>query len=91
VQVDPIKPTLKALGTKRLKLKSDAALSSFAFEFNLRHYNVGGGKCTAHGGGKRCVEEGCNAGDRGGGKCIAHGGGKRCQAGAYTRRLLSST
>ncbi len=40
VQVDPIKPTLKAPGTKRLKLKYDKLLSSFAFDFNLRRYNV---------------------------------------------------
>jgi hypothetical protein len=36
VQVDPIKPTLKAPGTKRLKLKDDRLLSSFAFKFELR-------------------------------------------------------
>jgi len=36
VQVDPIKPTLKASGTKRLKLKHCKLLSSFAFKFNLR-------------------------------------------------------
>jgi len=39
VQVDPIKPTLKAPGTKRLKLDSDELLLSFAFKFNLRRYN----------------------------------------------------
>jgi len=39
VQVDPIKPTLKAPGTKRLKLKYDELLSNFAFDFNLRRYN----------------------------------------------------
>ena len=39
MQVDPIKPTLKAPGTKRLKLKYDGLLSSFAFKFNLRRYN----------------------------------------------------
>ena len=37
--VDPIKPTLKAPGTKRLKLKDDELLSSFAFKFNLRRYD----------------------------------------------------
>ena len=36
MQVDPIKPTLKAPGTKRLKLGYDKLLSNFAFEFNLR-------------------------------------------------------
>jgi hypothetical protein len=43
VQVDPIKPALKAAGTKRLKLKYDAPVSSFAFNFNLRRYIWG---CT---------------------------------------------
>jgi len=38
VQVDPIKPTLKAPGTMRLKLKHVKLLSSFAFNFNLRRY-----------------------------------------------------
>jgi hypothetical protein len=38
VQVDPIKPTLKAPGIKRLKLKCAEALSNFAFKFNLRRY-----------------------------------------------------
>jgi hypothetical protein len=38
VQVDPIKPTLKAPGTKRLKLQYDEPLSNFAFNFNLRRY-----------------------------------------------------
>jgi len=38
-QVDPNKHTLKAPGTKRLKLKYDEMLSSFAFNFNLRRYS----------------------------------------------------
>jgi len=42
VQVDPIKPTLKAPGTKRLKLKYDKLLSSFAFKFNLRRSTKAG-------------------------------------------------
>jgi hypothetical protein len=42
VQVDPINPTLKALGTKRLKLKCDEPLSNFAFKFNLRRYTLEG-------------------------------------------------
>ena len=46
VQVDPIKPTLKAPGTKRLKLKFDKPLSSFAFTFNLRRYNMVGNAYT---------------------------------------------
>ena len=39
VQVDPMKPTLKPPGTKRLKLKCDVPLSSFAFKFNSRRVN----------------------------------------------------
>ena len=40
VQVEPMKPMSKAPGTERLKLKYDKLLSSFAFNFNLRRYNV---------------------------------------------------
>ena len=39
MQVDPVKPTLKAPGTKRLKLKCDEPLSDFAFNFNMRRCN----------------------------------------------------
>jgi len=42
VQVDPMKPTLKAPGTKRLKLQYGEPLSNFAFKFNLRRYNLAG-------------------------------------------------
>jgi len=40
VQVDPIKTTLKPTGTKRLKLNCDELLSTFAFNFNLRRYDM---------------------------------------------------
>jgi hypothetical protein len=40
VQVDPIRPTLKPTGTKRLKLNCDVLLSTSAFEFNLRRYSL---------------------------------------------------
>jgi hypothetical protein len=38
-------------------------------------------RCIAHGGGKRCQEEGFPKSAFGGGtqRCKAHGGGKRCQ------------
>jgi hypothetical protein len=39
VHVDPIKPTLKAPDTKRLKLEYDGLLSNIAFNFNLHRYN----------------------------------------------------
>ena len=40
VQVDPIKPNLKPPGTRHLKVKCDTLISTFAFKFNLRRYNV---------------------------------------------------
>jgi len=41
VQVDAIEPTLKAPGTKRLKLIYDEPPSKFAFKFNLRRHTEG--------------------------------------------------
>ena len=38
MQVEPMKPMLKALGNERLKLKCDIMLSNSAFTFNLRRY-----------------------------------------------------
>jgi hypothetical protein len=38
VHVDPIKPSSKPPGTKRLKLNCDEMLSKFAFNFDLRRY-----------------------------------------------------
>ena len=35
-----MKPELKPPGTKRLKLFCDDPLSTFAFEYNLRRYNL---------------------------------------------------
>jgi hypothetical protein len=40
VQVDPNKTTLKAPGIKRVKLKFDKVLSSFAFKFKLRRFSM---------------------------------------------------
>ena len=40
MHVEPIKPTLKASGTKRLKLQYDELVSSFPFKFNLRRYTM---------------------------------------------------
>jgi hypothetical protein len=41
VQVDPVKPTLKAPGTKRLKLEYDGTALNFGFNFNSRRYSAG--------------------------------------------------
>jgi len=41
VQLEPIKSKSKSPGTKRLKLKHDNLVSSFAFNFNLGHYTLG--------------------------------------------------
>ena len=38
VQVNPIKPRLKAPGTKRLKLKHEVLISTVTFNFNLHRY-----------------------------------------------------
>jgi hypothetical protein len=40
VQVEPMKPELKAPGTKRLKLSYDEPPSNCAFNFNVRRYSV---------------------------------------------------
>jgi len=40
LQVDPIKPPLKPPGTKRLILKYDELVSSYAFNVSLRRYNT---------------------------------------------------
>jgi len=40
VQVDPTKPTLKPLRSKRLKPEHEILLSNFAFNFKLRRYNL---------------------------------------------------
>ena len=40
MRVDPIKPTLNASGSKRLKLEHDKLLSNFAFNFSLRRYRL---------------------------------------------------
>ena len=45
VQVDPIKPALKAPGTKRLKMIYNGPVSNFAFNFDLRRY-ISGTRCT---------------------------------------------
>ena len=39
-RVDPFKPTLKAPGSKHLKVEHENLLSSFAFKFNLRRYSA---------------------------------------------------
>ena len=61
VQVDPINPTLKAPGTKRLKLKCDDMVSSFAFKFNLRRYTMAeaAARSDADGRGAVCVVGRC--------------------------------
>jgi len=41
VQVDPIKPTLKAPVSKHFKLEHKKLLSKVGFTFNLRRYTLG--------------------------------------------------
>jgi hypothetical protein len=83
-----MKPTLKAHGTDRLKLKSDEPLSSFAFKVNLRRYtkarmqsqltSLRKNPVCAMCGGPAASPEAVHA--------LIH-----FSAGAYTRPLLSST
>ena len=40
MQVDPVKPMLKAPGIKLLKLRYDETLSNFAFNIDLRRYTT---------------------------------------------------
>jgi hypothetical protein len=40
VQVDPLKPMMKAPRTKHLKPYYDEPPSNFAFKFNMRRYNA---------------------------------------------------
>ena len=44
MQVDPIKPTLKATESKPLKLEHEKTLSNFAFKVNVRRYTTGGAR-----------------------------------------------
>ena len=45
--VDHVKPTLKALGSKRLKPQHEKLLSKFALNFNLRRYTEVRDQCDA--------------------------------------------
>jgi len=69
VQVDPMKPMLKAPGPKRLKQECDEPPSNFAFEFNLcRYFTVyeDGDKVRS-----AAPSVGGGLGDTVGGACIA--------------------
>ena len=44
MQVDPIKPTLKAPGSMHLRLRYDGAVSNFAFKFNMCRYIEAGAR-----------------------------------------------
>jgi hypothetical protein len=81
VQVDPIQAELKPPGTKRLKLKCDILLSTYAFKFSLRRYNWVAFERAAGLVRRREVTV------RGGWALVPH----HLMAGAYTRQLFSST
>jgi len=76
VQVEPIKPKLKPPGTKRLRLKCDILLSTFALKFKLRRYNEG-------------AEAGAGAGA--GAVAGAQTRKRKSAAEVYTRPLFGST
>ena len=82
MQVDPIKPTLKPLGTKHLKPKYDKPLSSVPFNFNLRCYSQVGVDEVE--GGAASVSVKYNS-------ALRTLKGWPLEAGAYTCPLFSST
>jgi len=83
VQADPIKPMLKAPGTKRLKLQHDEPLSSFAFKSNVRCYSEEegeakeGGEGEAGGGGEGAREGATEGGVQGQGRGQGRGQRRR--------------
>jgi hypothetical protein len=81
VQVDPINPKLKPPGTKRLKLKCNTLLSTFAFKFNLRRFNQA----------RKYVLLKKEARRKGIPLSMLQANMKGLQAGAYTRSPLRST
>jgi len=87
VQVHPIKPILvvKAPKTKRLKLKKYELVSSFAFEFSLRRYDLVFTGADKKFPARLGVETDHMK------PILCPIGSDRLQAGAYTRSLLSST
>jgi hypothetical protein len=100
-----MKATLKAHGTKRLKLNFDILLSNFGFNFNLRCYTLVGANfapsrwlaAPALGPALTPLLTGTPANGAGGDRptgdlaVVAAPLPSACQAGAYTRPLLSST
>jgi hypothetical protein len=81
VQVEPIKPVLKAPGTKRSKLKYDEQLSTPAFKYNLHRYK----QCVFVRSAARRAALPAEFTD---GLCFTVEQGK---AGAHSRSLFSST
>jgi len=64
---------------RKMKKMIRCKMGYFCDEHGCDKKNQGGGKCVAHGGGKRCSEPGCPSSAVGKtDKCKAHGGGKRC-------------
>ena len=75
MQLDRNKPALKPSGTKRLKLNYDEVLSNFAFNFNSRHYTMGGMGGMGMGMGMGGMGMGMQGGGMGGGMQVMGGGG----------------
>jgi len=52
----------------------------YCSEPNCKSWTQPGGKCKAHGGGKRCEHPGCDKAAQGASssRCFSHGGGRKC-------------
>ena len=79
MQVDPIKPTLKAPGTRRLNLKCEEPHSDFAFNFKSRRYTMAPGgervTCVSETGPVALLQSGYHVDD---GKFVPFSGGCHC-------------
>ena len=82
MQIDPLKPTLKAPDSNRLKLEHEKTLSNFTFTFNLRRFSLVA----------KALERAARVTDTlDGAERERSDAVERTRAGAYTRPLSSST
>ena len=80
VEAEHFRCSVIYVDTHSVNLSAEAEEVCALFKTIIVPVSGGTPHCTAHGGGKRCQEEGCCKSARGDtGACTAHGGGRRCQ------------